>query len=78
MKIASFTPSNSITLPTGVTTLEALGLIFGALRQELKPALMLMAQVYDCRTAPGLPDSTMKVARVEIGDSRTDTFATTR
>lgn len=29
----------------GVTTLEALGLIFDALRQELKPALMLMAQV---------------------------------
>ncbi len=29
----------------GVTTLEALGLIFDALRQELKPALMLMAEV---------------------------------
>jgi clan AA aspartic protease len=29
----------------GVTTLEALGLIFDALRQELKPALMLMAKV---------------------------------
>jgi aspartyl protease family protein len=28
----------------GVTTLEALGLIFDALRQELKPALMLMAK----------------------------------
>jgi aspartyl protease family protein len=27
----------------GVTTLEALGLIFDALHQELKPALMLMA-----------------------------------
>ena len=27
----------------GVTTLESLGLIFDALRQELKPALMLMA-----------------------------------
>ena len=27
----------------GVTTLEELGLIFDALRQELKPALMLMA-----------------------------------
>ncbi len=29
----------------GVTTLEALGLIFDALRQELKPALMLMALI---------------------------------
>jgi clan AA aspartic protease len=29
----------------GVTALEALGLIFDALRQELKPALMLMAEL---------------------------------
>ncbi|MBI2149869.1 MAG: aspartyl protease family protein [Acidobacteria bacterium] len=28
----------------GVTTLEALGLIFDALHQELKPALMIIAQ----------------------------------